>query len=132
MPHAVRSLAELPSFWDEVKSKLPMKLSHGLLARSVPSVNAANVVEIPCSPSDLAIVIDSDKKIIADTLTQIVGEPVKIELIPLDTVSGPTVTEDAPEKADRKTPLIRKVEAQDDPQLKTALELFDATVLETQ
>jgi DNA polymerase-3 subunit gamma/tau len=131
-PHVTRSLAEVSSFWDEVKSKLPMKLSHGLLARSVPSVNAANVVEIPCSPSDLAIVIDSDKKIIADTLTQIVGEPVKIELIPLDTVSGPTVTEDAPEKADRKTPLIRKVEAQDDPQLKTALELFDATVLETQ
>ena len=131
-PHVPRSLAELSSFWDEVKSKLPMKLSHGLLAKSVPFVNATNVVEIPCSPSDLAIVVDSDKKLIADTLTQIVGEPVKIELVPLDTASESTGTENAPQKTDRKTPLIRKIEAQDDPQLKTALELFEATVLETQ
>ncbi len=131
-PHVTRSLADVPSFWDEVKSKLPRKLSLGSLVGSVPSVNAANVVEIPCPPTDLAIITDSDKKIIADTLTQMVGEPVKIELVPLDTVSGPTAPEDAPEKVDRKTPLIRRIEAQDDPQLKTALELFDATVLETQ
>ena len=131
-PRVTRSLAEVPSFWDELKSKLPMKLGHGLLAKSVPSVNAANVVEIPCSPSDLAIVKDSDKKIIADTLTQMVGEPVKIALVQLDTVSVSTMAEDAPEKPAQKTPLVRMAEAQDDPQLKTALELFDATILETQ
>ena len=130
--HVTRSLAELPSFWDEVKSKLPRKLSLGSLARSVPTVNAANVVEIPCLPTDLAIITDSDKKNISDILTQIVGEPVKIEMVPLDAASEPTVTEDVSQKADRKTPLIRKIEAQDDPQLKTALELFEATVLETQ
>ena len=132
MPHVTRSLTEVPSFWDEVKSKLPMKLGHGLLARSVPSVNAANVVEIPCSPSDLAIVKDSDKKIIADTLTQMVGEPVKIALVQLDTVSVSEMAEDVPEKVTRKTPLVRMAEAGNDPQLKTALELFDATILETQ
>ena len=65
-------------------------------------------------------------------LTQAVGKPVKIELIAFDTIPESTTSEDARQKTDRKTPLIRKVEAQDDPQLKTALELFDATVLETQ
>ena len=130
-PHAVRPLAELPSFWDEIKSKLPPRLGHGVLAGSVPSVNATNVVEIPCSPSYLSIIGDSEKKIIADALTQAVGKPVKIELVALDTVSEPAGSEDGNEKTDRKTPRIRRIEAQDDPQLKTALELFDATVLET-
>ena len=131
-PPAVRSLAELPSFWDEIKSNLPARLRHGVLVDSVPSVNATNVVEIPCSPSYFSMILDSDKKIIADALTQAVGKPVKIELVVLDTVSEPTVSEDVPEKTNRKTPLMRRLEAEDDPQLKTALKLFEATVLETQ
>ncbi|MDE0011696.1 MAG: DNA polymerase III subunit gamma/tau [Candidatus Poribacteria bacterium] len=131
-PHPARSLAELPSFWDEIKSKLPMRLSHGLLVGSVPTVNAAGVVEIPCSPSYLSLIGDSEKKIIVDILTQAVDKPVKIELVPFDAVPEPTASENVRQKTDRKTPRMRKIEAQDDPQLKTALELFDATVLETQ
>ena len=131
-PPAVRSLADLPSFWDEIKSNLPARLRHGVLVDSVPSVNATNVVEIPCSPSYFSMILDSDKKIIADALTQAVGKPVKIELVALDTVPEPAVPEDVPEKTNRKTPLMRKLEAEDDPQLKTALKLFEATVLETQ
>ena len=56
----------------------------------------------------------------------------KIELVALDTVAQPTAPEDATKEATRKTPLMRRLEAQDDPQLKTALELFEATVVETQ
>ena len=131
-PDAVRSLAELPSFWDEIRLKLSPKLRHGLPEGSVPVVNAENVVEIPCSPSYLPMILDSDRKNIVNLLTQVVGKPVKIELVAFDTIPEPTAAEDTHQKADRKTPLIRKIEAQDDPQLKTALELFDATVLETQ
>jgi hypothetical protein len=132
MPQVVRSLAELPSFWEEIRSKLPMKLIHGLPEGSVPIVNAANVVKIPCSPSYLPMILDSDKEIITDMLTQAVGKPVKIKLVAFNTVPEPDASEDASQKTDRKTPRMRKIEAQDDPQLKTALELFDATVLETQ
>ena len=132
MPHAVRSLAELPSFWEEVRSTLPMKLRHGLPEGSVPIVNAANVVKIPCSPSYLPVILDSDKEIITNMLTQAVGKPVKIELVAFDTVPEPAASEDVPQKVDQKTPRMRRIEAQDDPQLKTALELFNATVLETQ
>ena len=78
------------------------------------------------------MIVDKDKEAIAETLTQEVGEPVKIELVALETVPQPTETEDAAKEATRKTPLMRKLEAQDDPQLKTALELFEATVVETQ
>ena len=132
MPQGSQGLADLPSFWDNVKSQLPMKLKYGLLDGSVPSVNGTDTVKISCSPTNLSIVTDEDKKIIADVLTRIVGMPVKIELAALDTVPESASSEDATEKEERKTPLMRKIEAQDDPQLKTALELFDATVLETQ
>lgn len=130
--HILCSLAELPSFWEEIKSKLPAKFKHGLLAGSVLSVNATNVVEVACSPESLSIVMDSDKKIIADTLTQVVGKPVKTELVALDILREPAVSEDGAQETGRKTPLMRKLAAEDDPQLKTALTLFEATVLETQ
>ena len=127
-----RDLANLSSFWEDVKLQLPMKLKYGLLDGAVPSVNGTNTVKIACSRTNLSIVTDEDKKTIADTLTQVVGMPVKIELAALDIVPESASSEDATEKEERKTPLMRKIEAQDDPQLKTALELFDATVLETQ
>ena len=130
--HGHRDLADLPSFWDAVKSKLPVKLRSGLLDGSVPTVNGTNVVEIACSPSYLSITTDEDKKIVADVLTQEVGESVKIELVALDNATQSTESEEAAKKAARKTPLMRRLEAQDDPQLKTALELFEATVVETQ
>ena len=127
-----RELSNLPSFWDTVKSKLPVKLRHGLLEGAVPTVNGANRVQIACSPSYLSMIVEKDKEAIAETLTQEVGKPVKIELVALDTVPQPIAAEDETKEATRKTPLMRRLEAQDDPQLKTALELFEATVVETQ
>ncbi len=131
-PQRSRDLANLPAFWEDVKLQLPMKLKYGLLEGSIPSVNGTNAVKIACSPTNLSIVTDEDRKTIADALTQIVGTPVKIELAALDTVPESAASQDATEKGERKTPLMRRIEAQDDPQLKTALELFDAKVLETQ
>ena len=109
-----------------------MKLRYGLLEDSVPTVNGTNIVKIACSPTHISMVTDADKKIIANILTQEVGTSVKIEVVALDTVPESTSAQEATEKTERKTPMIRIAEARDDPQLKTALDLFDATVLETQ
>ena len=130
--HGSRDLADLPSFWEEVKSKLPRKLIYGLPDGSTPTVNGTNTVEIACSRSYLFMITDEDKKIIADVLRQEVGKPVKIELVASDTVPEPVGSEDVPEEIERKTPLLRRIEAQEDPQLKTVLDLFDAKVVETQ
>lgn len=72
-------LTALLSCWDEVKSKLPMKIRYGLLADETPTVNAVGVVEIPCA--HLSLLSDNDRKIIADTLTKAVGESVDIEFV---------------------------------------------------
>ena len=130
--HGPRDLADLPSFWGEIKSKLPVKLRHGLLEGGIPTVNGTNMVKIPCSPSFLFLVTDEDKKTIAESLTQAVGKRVKVELVASGTVSESVVSEDVLKETERKTPLMRQIEAQDDPQLKTALDLFEAKVVETQ
>jgi hypothetical protein len=70
------------------------------------------------------MVTDEDKQIISNILTQEVGTSVKIELVALDTVRESESAQDETEKVERKTPLMRRVEAQDDPQLKTALDLL--------
>jgi DNA polymerase-3 subunit gamma/tau len=131
-PQGSRDLADLPLFWEALKPKLPMKLRYGLLEESVPTVNGTNMVKIACSPTHLSMVTDEDKEIISNILTQEIGTSVKIELVALDTVPESASAQDATEKVERKTPMIRISEAQDDPQLKTALDLFDATVLETE
>ena len=133
VPQGSRDLTDLPSFWEEIKSKLPSEsLKRGFLEGSIPTVNGTNTVTIACSSSYLSMIGDREKEMIADTLKREVGKPVKIELVALDTVPESVVSEDTPEKTERKTPLMRKIEAQDDPQLKTALDLFEATVVETQ
>ena len=130
--HGSRDLADLPSFWEQIKSKLPLKFIHGLPDGSVPTVNGTNTVEIAYLSSRLFMITDEDKKIVADVLRQAVGKPVKIELVASDTVPEAVVPEDIPEETKRKTPLMRQIEAQEDPQLKTVLDLFDAKVVETQ
>ena len=130
---AARELAELPLFWEEVKSKLPMgKVRNGLLDKSVPTVNGTNTVTIACSRSYLSMVGEEDKKMIAEVIQQEVGTPVNVELVALEIATEPTPSQDGTEKEDQKTPLMRMLEAKEDPQLKTALELFEAKVLETQ
>ena len=131
-PQGTRALSDLPLFWETLKPKLPMKLRYGLLADSVPTVNGTNIVNIACSPTHISMVTDEDKKIITNLLTQEVGTSVKIELVALETVPESASAQDENEKEKPKTPMIRISEAQDNPQLKTALDLFDATVLEIQ
>ena len=130
---ATRDLADLPLFWEDVKSKVPsMKIRIGLLDKSVPTVNGTDTVTIACSRSYLSMVAEDETKMIADAIRQEVGLPVNIKLVALETATESESSQDVTEKQERKTAYIRGIEAQDDPQLKTALSLFDATVLETQ
>ena len=128
-----QKLTDLPRLWEDIKSKLPVgKIRNGLLDKSVPTVNGTDTVTIACSRSFLPMVVEADEKMIADVIRQEVGIPVNIELVALDTDTESTSSQDVTEEKERKTPLMRKIEAQNDSQLKTALDLFDATVLETQ
>lgn len=127
-----RNLAELPSFWEEVKSQLPMKTRYGLLNEAVPSVNGENRIKIACSPTHFSITDEREKQNIVDALTQVVGQPVQVDWTKLETVPQTAASTDASEKKELKTPYVRKLEAEKDPQLKTAIQLFDAKILETQ
>lgn len=137
-----RNLSEIGTFWEEVKGQLPPKMKLGLLLDAVPSVNGTNVVKIACSPTHLSMAADRDTRLIADALKQIVGHPVTVELTELDTVpkkAAPSAASDAAgagisdnREVEKMTPLVRRMAAEDDAQLRTALNLFNAKILETQ
>ena len=137
-----RNLSEIGTFWEEVKGQLPPKMKLGLLLDAVPSVNGTNVVKIACSPTHLSMAADRDTRLIADALKQIVGHPVTVELTALDTVpkkAAPSAASDAAgagisdnRDVEKMTPLVRRMAAEDDSQLRTALNLFNAKILETQ
>ena len=128
-----RELTDLPLFWEDIKSKLPMgKIRNGLLDKSVLTVNGTDTVRIACSRSFLPMVVDEDEVLIADVIRQEVGVPVNIELVALEIDAESTASQDETEEKERKTPRMRKLEAENDSQLKTVLNLFGATILETQ
>ena len=137
-----RNLSEIGTFWEEVKGQLPMKMKYGLLLGAVPSVNGTNVVKIACSPTHLSMAEDADTRLIADVLKQLVGHPVTVELTALATVpkkAAPSAASDAAgggisdnRDVEKMTPFVRKRAAEEDPQLRTALNLFNAKILETQ
>ncbi len=140
--NSYRPLSEIGTFWEEVKAQLPMKLKHGLLSGAVPSVNGTNVVKIACSPTYFSMAVDEDKQLIAKTLSELVGQPIEVELAKLDIVPHKAALPDAQGTANagvsdkrdvqKMTPLVRKMAAEDDPRLRAALNLFDAKILETQ
>lgn len=130
--HGPRNLTDVPAFWEEIRSQLPMSLRYNFPEGTVPTVNGdTNTIEIPYA----SVLISSEQeKIIADVLKQKLGnQPVEVKLVHVRATEPESDrSEAAPKKQESKTPLMRQIEAQDDPKLKIALDLFEAKVLETQ
>lgn len=131
----VRDLAtELESIWEqEVKPKLPAKLGYVLCKDAVLELNGHNQVKIACSPTMFDELVDEEaKQTINTAFTEIVGEPIQVELVKQDIVAQTMEGSETPEKEVRTTPMMRKRQAAADKQLKPVLDLFDAKIVETQ
>ena len=128
----VRSLDELPAIWEEVKSKLPRMLAHGLFENAVPTVDTEGRITIACPPKMFFLADDEAKKNITNTFREVLGKPVNIELVRGEVVAQPEETTESPEEEVKTTPLMRRQQAEEDEQIRNVLDLFDARILETQ
>ena len=90
-------------------------------------------VRFPCSPTMFDELVDEEaKQTINTAFTEIVGEPIQVELVKQDIVAQTMEGSETPEKEVRTTPMMRKRQAAEDTQLKPVLDLFDAKIVETQ
>lgn len=129
---AVRSLDDLPEIWEAVKSQLPRMLALGLFENAVPTVDTEGRITIACPPNMFFLADDEAKQNINKTFTDVIGKPVQIELTKQEVVEQPEEAVESSEEEVKTTPLMRKLQAEEDEQIRTVLDQFDARIIETQ
>jgi DNA polymerase-3 subunit gamma/tau len=132
---AARNLDELPTVWEEVISRLQEVspfLAHSPLKDAVPTVNGEDQIKIVYPAGTVFLDYNETEKNITNSFRDILGKPVQIELVRGEVVAQP---EEIPESSDEEiqtTPMMRRQQAEEDEQIRSVLDLFDARILETQ
>ena len=122
---------KLSDIWNEVKSKLPALLNHGVLQNAVPSFDRENHVTISCPLGNSTIADEDARKTIAEKFSEVIGRQVSIELVKAEIVPKATETLEPSDVEVKTTPSMRKRQAEKDEQIRPILEMFDARILET-
>lgn len=122
---------KLSDIWNEVKSRLPALLNHGVLQNAVPSFDRENHVTISCPLGNSTIADEDARKTIAEKFSEVIGRQVSIELVKAEIVPKATETLEPSDIEVKTTPSMRKRQAEKDEQIRPILEMFDARILET-
>ncbi len=132
---AVRSLDELPTIWEEVISRLQKispYLAHSPLKDAVPTVNGEEKIKIVYPAETVFLDYNATEKNITDTFRDVLGKPIQIELVKGEVVTQQAENTEPVEEEAKTTPMMRRQQAEEDEQIRSVLDLFDARILETQ
>ncbi|MYF54698.1 DNA polymerase III subunit gamma/tau [Candidatus Poribacteria bacterium] len=122
---------ELSDIWNEVKSRLPVMLNHGVFQNAVPSFDGKDHVRISCPLGKFSIADEDARKEITKIFSEVIGRQVSIELIKTEIVPKTVETLEPSDVEVKTTPSMRKRQAEKDEQIRPILEMFDARILET-
>ncbi len=125
-----RSSDDLDSIWENVKSKLPKILALGLFHNAVPSFDGEERIKIACQGS-FSLADNEAKQQITQLFCEVMGKQVKIELVKEEVVPKDEESAETQDVEITTTPTMRKRQAEEDEQIRTVLEMFDASILET-
>lgn len=131
-----RSLDELPNIWAEVMEQLKEtspQLAYGTLKGANPVQEGEDRIKIVCAHDASQSFVDDDaKQKIIDRLSEVIGKPVQIELVRAEADVQTDETTGETEKEVKTTPMMRKLQAEEDDQIQPVLDLFDARILDIQ
>ena len=132
---AVRSLDELPTIWEEVKSQLKEispSLVHGALKDAVLTVQGEDQINITYPAGAFFLNYNEATADITKAFRKILGKPIQIELVKGEVVTQQAENTEPVEEEAKTTPMMRRQQAEEDEQIRPVLDLFDARILETQ
>ena len=121
---------DLETIWEGVKSKLPRILALGLFHNAVPSFDGENRIRIACQGS-FSLADSEAKQQITQIFCEVMGKPVQIELVKEEVLPKSEESDETPDVETTSTPTMRKRQAEEDEQIRSVLEMFDASILET-
>ncbi len=122
---------ELSDIWNEVKSRLPAMLNHGVFQNAVPSFDGKDHVRISCPLGKFSIADEDARKEITQIFSEVIGRQVNIELVKTEIIPKAVETLEPSDVEIKTTPSMRKRQAEKDEQIRPVLEMFDARILET-
>lgn len=122
---------ELSDIWNEVKSRLPVMLNHGVFQNAVPSFDGKDHVRISCPLGKFSIADEEARKEITEIFSEVIGRQVSIELVKSEIIPKVVQTLEPSDVEVKTTPSMRKRQAEKDEQIRPILEMFDARILET-
>ena len=136
----IRDSDELSKVWEKLLERLQAEgkaILYGYLANAtlqlgnrgeVASLGTGLDLKIACSPAYTALIEDKEKALLTDILSVLVEHPVQIDFVvssAVPSVDAPT----SPRRTQERTPMMLQREAERDPQLTPALNLFEAKIL---
>ncbi|MCZ6675690.1 MAG: DNA polymerase III subunit gamma/tau [Candidatus Poribacteria bacterium] len=131
---------ELAKIWEKLLAKLKdtkKMLLHGYLRNATllpdedgefASSNGGLALKIACSPAYTELIEDAEKALLSDILTDLLGPPVQIQFVASSATANMNA-KPSPRKTQETTPMMLRYEAERDPQLTPALDLFEAKIL---
>ncbi len=128
---AVRSLDELPTIWEEVKQRLPRILALGLFENAVPTADGEDRIKINCPQASFSLADNEAKQNINRIFNDVLGKPVQIELVKEKVAPQTDEATELSEEEVKTTPMMRRIQAEEDEQIRPVLDIFDARILET-
>jgi hypothetical protein len=112
--------------------KISPYLAHSSFKDAVPTENGDDQIKIVYPAGTVFLDYNETEKNITNTFREVLGKPVRIQLVRDEAVVQPEETTESSDEEVKTTPMMRRQQAEEDEQIRPVLELFDARILETQ
>ena len=93
------------------------------------SKNEENRLEVACFPLRLSMLDEKKRQIVVRTLSELLDQSVEVDFVPASIISEDSTNQLPRDREKTPTPLAIQNEAEQDPQILPALNLFDAKIL---
>ena len=122
---------ELAKVWEQTLETLRTEkkmVPYQYLKTATLLPDQGNKLKISCARACIQSIHEDEKAFVAKTLTSLLGHSVQIEFVP-SSLTPDMNTMTPPQKTQETTPMMLQYEAERDPQLSPALDLFEAKIL---
>ena len=122
---------ELAKVWEQTLETLRTEkkmVPYQYLKTATLLPDQGNKLKISCARACIQSIHEDEKAFVAEILTSLLGHSVQIEFVP-SSLTPDMNTMTPPQKTQETTPMMLQYEAERDPQLSPALDLFEAKIL---
>ncbi len=121
----------ITEIWEQVKTSLPRYLALGAFVGAIATLEGKDQIKITCSQGSFSLVDEEVKQYVKRQFTEKTKKHFNIEYMISVESTQPDIITETPEVEEATTPLMRKRQAEEDKEIRSVLDEFDARILET-